>query len=130
MLFREPSDLIFTFWKNLQADKPRRLSRAICGWRIAPALISSLSDLYYTFISAVLARKTRITHGVSRSAVLILLRFFITNLVKFALPFDPYYWVMTTLPLKTVVFLRSNVLKKISTFICNSQRLILPILPL
>lgn len=118
MLLLEFSDLIFTFWKNLQADSPSTLTINVCNAKISQTFFTTILELYYGFISALLARKTQ--NNISKTAVLILIRFFITNLVKFALPFDPYYWVLKTVPLQTLVFLRSNALKKISTFIFHT----------
>lgn len=115
MLLLGFKDLIFTFWKNLEADKPKIINAGIWGARLHYSEFITISDLYYGFIDALFTRKLDST--VSRSVILMFQRVFITNLVKFALPFDPYYWVLTNLPTQIVALLRPNALKSISTFI-------------
>lgn len=120
MLFLELTDLIFTFWKNLEADRPKIISTAIWGAKLRNGKFMTTSDLYYGLIDALFSRKfdsTVMWSLRSRSVILMFQRVFITNLVKFALPFDPYYWVLTNLPTQIVALLGPNALKSISTFI-------------
>ena len=116
MLLLGLEDLIFTFWKNLEADRPKIINAAIWDARLHNGKFMTISDLYYGFIGALFDRKLDSTVR-GRSVILMLQRVFITNLVKFALPFDPYYWVLTNLPTQIVALLRPNALKSISTFI-------------